>query len=81
MVVYQTVASSAKSPNQPRPLWFVPSQTCCPDSWLILPKAAVWLVTFLSILPGLLDLASPIAANAVFALTAVGKRFRLVFEI
>ncbi|KAG8678067.1 hypothetical protein FRC08_018090 [Ceratobasidium sp. 394] len=34
------------------------------------PLYAVWLVAFLSILAGLLDLASPVAAQAIFALTA-----------
>lgn len=38
-----------------------------------------WLVVFLSILPGLLDLASPIAAQAIFALTAMGKQSQLVY--
>jgi len=36
------------------------------------PLNAVWLNVFLSILPGLLDLASPVAAGAIFSLTAVG---------
>lgn len=36
------------------------------------PLNAVWLNVFLSILPGLLDLASPVAASAIFSLTAVG---------
>jgi hypothetical protein len=31
----------------------------------------VWACTFLSVLPGLLDLASPIAANAIFSLCAI----------
>ncbi|KAG5646187.1 hypothetical protein DXG03_004240 [Asterophora parasitica] len=35
------------------------------------PLRAIWLSTFASILPGLLDLASPVAANAVFSLTAM----------
>ncbi|KXN85922.1 hypothetical protein AN958_10683 [Leucoagaricus sp. SymC.cos] len=35
------------------------------------PLRAVWLSTFISILPGLLDLASPVAANAIFSLTAM----------
>lgn len=39
------------------------------------PLNAVWLTVFLSILPGLLDLASPVAAAAIFALTAVGAFF------
>ncbi|KIK25246.1 hypothetical protein PISMIDRAFT_677513 [Pisolithus microcarpus 441] len=35
------------------------------------PLRTVWLATGISILPGLLDLASPVAANAIFALTAI----------
>ncbi|EKM52668.1 uncharacterized protein PHACADRAFT_198715 [Phanerochaete carnosa HHB-10118-sp] len=35
------------------------------------PLRAVWFTTFASVLPGLLDLASPIAANAIFAITAM----------
>lgn len=35
------------------------------------PLRAIWCCTFVSILPGLLDLASPIAANAIFSLTAM----------
>ena len=31
------------------------------------PLRAIWFVTVCSILPGLLDLASPVAANAIFA--------------
>ena len=37
------------------------------------PLYSVWIVVLLSFLPGLLDLASPIAANAIFSLTAIGK--------
>ena len=35
------------------------------------PIRAIWLITLLSALPGLLDLASPIALNAVYAATAM----------
>lgn len=35
------------------------------------PLRAIWFTTLLSILPGLLDLASPIASNAIFAMTAM----------
>jgi amino acid transporter len=35
------------------------------------PLRAVWFSTVLSVLPGLLDLASPIAASAIFALCAM----------
>lgn len=36
------------------------------------PLYSVWIVVLLSFLPGLLDLASPVAANAIFSLTAMG---------
>ncbi|KAI0724668.1 APC amino acid permease [Fomitopsis betulina] len=39
--------------------------------WTKTPLRAVWFTTFSSILPGLLDLASPIAAQAIFALCAI----------
>ena len=35
------------------------------------PLRAIWFTTLLSILPGLLDLASPVASNAIFAMTAM----------
>ncbi|GJJ09317.1 hypothetical protein Clacol_003539 [Clathrus columnatus] len=35
------------------------------------PLYSVWVVVLLAFLPGLLDLASPIASNAVFSLTAI----------
>ncbi|KDR78351.1 hypothetical protein GALMADRAFT_245494 [Galerina marginata CBS 339.88] len=35
------------------------------------PLRAIWFTTIISILPGLLDLASPVAANAIFSLTAI----------
>ncbi|CCM04107.1 uncharacterized protein FIBRA_06267 [Fibroporia radiculosa] len=40
-------------------------------SWTTTPLRAVWFTTLLSVLPGLLDLASPVSANAVFALCAM----------
>ncbi|GJE92870.1 amino acid permease [Phanerochaete sordida] len=45
------------------------------------PLRAIWLVTGLSILPGLLDLASPVAANAVFALTAMALDLSYIIPI
>ena len=45
------------------------------------PLRAIWLVTLLSILPGLLDLASPIAANAIFALTAMALDLSYIIPI
>ncbi|KAG9074699.1 hypothetical protein FRC06_010516, partial [Ceratobasidium sp. 370] len=45
------------------------------------PLYAVWLVVFLSILPGLLDLASPIAAQAIFALTAMALDLSYIVPI
>ena len=35
------------------------------------PLRAIWFTTLGSVLPGLLDLASPIASNAIFAMTAM----------
>ncbi|KIJ47259.1 hypothetical protein M422DRAFT_74835 [Sphaerobolus stellatus SS14] len=35
------------------------------------PLYSVWIVVLVSFLPGLLDLASPVAANAIFSLTAM----------
>lgn len=45
------------------------------------PLYAVWLNVFLSILPGLLDLASPVAASAIFALTAVALDISYIIPI
>ena len=45
------------------------------------PLRAIWFTTFLSILPGLLDLASPIAANAIFALCAMALDLSYIIPI
>ena len=45
------------------------------------PLRAVWLTVLVSILPGLLDLASPVAANAVFAMTAMALDLSYVIPI
>ncbi|KIJ60931.1 hypothetical protein HYDPIDRAFT_42996 [Hydnomerulius pinastri MD-312] len=45
------------------------------------PLRAIWFTTILSILPGLLDLASPIAANAIFALTAMALDLSYIIPI
>jgi len=45
------------------------------------PLRAVWLSTFASILPGLLDLASPIAAGAIFSLTAIALDMSYIIPI
>ncbi|KAF6750758.1 APC amino acid permease [Ephemerocybe angulata] len=45
------------------------------------PLRAIWFTTFVSILPGLLDLASPIAANAVFSLTAMALDMSYIVPI
>lgn len=42
---------------------------------------AIWLTTIVSILPGLLDLASSIAANAIFALTAMALDLSYIIPI
>lgn len=45
------------------------------------PLYAVWMITFICVLPGLLDLASPIAANAIFALTTVALDLSYIVPI
>ncbi|KAH7910556.1 APC amino acid permease [Hygrophoropsis aurantiaca] len=45
------------------------------------PLRAIWFTTILSILPGLLDLASPVAANAIFALTAMALDLSYIIPI
>ncbi|KAF4612114.1 hypothetical protein D9613_003840 [Agrocybe pediades] len=51
------------------------------SSWTQTPLRAIWLTTFVSVLPGLLDLASPIAAAAVFSLTAMALDLSYVIPI
>lgn len=45
------------------------------------PIRAIWLSTIASILPGLLDLASPTAANAIFSLTAMALDLSYIIPI
>ncbi|KAF8154125.1 APC amino acid permease [Crassisporium funariophilum] len=45
------------------------------------PLRAIWFTTLVSILPGLLDLASPIAANAIFSLTAMALDLSYIIPI
>lgn len=45
------------------------------------PLRAIWFTTICSILPGLLDLASPIAATAIFALTAMALDLSYIIPI
>ncbi|KAJ7353377.1 amino acid permease [Mycena albidolilacea] len=45
------------------------------------PLRAIWLSTIFSILPGLLDLASPAAANAIFSLTAIALDLSYIIPI
>jgi len=45
------------------------------------PLRAIWFSTLFSILPGLLDLASPIAANAIFSLTAIALDLSYIIPI
>lgn len=47
----------------------------------ITPLRAIWFSTFVSVLPGLLDLASPIAANAIFSLTAIALDLSYIIPI
>jgi len=45
------------------------------------PLYAVWIIVFVCVLPGLLDLASPIASNAIFALTTVALDISYIVPI
>jgi amino acid transporter len=45
------------------------------------PLRAIWFSTIASILPGLLDLASPIAANAIFSVTAMALDLSYIIPI
>ena len=51
------------------------------SQWTTTPLRAIWATTILSILPGLLDLASPVAANAIFALTAMALDLSYIIPI
>ena len=45
------------------------------------PIRAIWLATLFAILPGLLDFASPVAANAIFSLTAIALDLSYIIPI
>jgi len=45
------------------------------------PIRAIWVTTLITILPGLLDFASPVAANAIFSLTAIAVDLSYVIPI
>lgn len=49
--------------------------------WTQTPLRAIWFTTLMSIVPGLLDLASPIAAQAIFALTAMALDLSYIIPI
>jgi amino acid permease (GABA permease) len=51
------------------------------SSWTHTPLRAIWVTTIFCILPGLLDLASPIAANAIFSLTAMALDLSYIIPI
>ena len=51
------------------------------SKWTHTPLRAIWLTTFLSILPGFLDFASPVAANAIFSLTAMALDISYIIPI
>ena len=51
------------------------------SEWTQTPLRAIGLVTAVSILPGLLDLASAIAVNAIFAMTAMALDFSYISPI
>jgi len=51
------------------------------SKWTRTPLRAVCLTTIFSILPGLLDFASPVAANAIFSLTAMALDISYIIPI
>ncbi|CDO68771.1 hypothetical protein BN946_scf184989.g37 [Trametes cinnabarina] len=51
------------------------------SSWTQTPLRAIWFVTIIGILPGLLDLASTIAVNAIFAMTAMALDLSYIIPI
>ncbi|KAI0078389.1 APC amino acid permease [Panus rudis PR-1116 ss-1] len=51
------------------------------SSWTMTPLRSIWFTTIIAIIPGLLDLASPIAANAIFALTAMALDLSYIIPI
>ncbi|KAH9964971.1 amino acid/polyamine transporter I [Russula dissimulans] len=51
------------------------------SKWTQTPLRAIWLTTIFSILPGLLDFASPVAANAIFSLTAMALDISYIIPI
>ncbi|KAI0354287.1 APC amino acid permease [Trametes cingulata] len=51
------------------------------STWTQTPLRAIWFVTLIGILPGLLDLASAIAVNAIFAMTAMALDLSYIIPI
>ncbi|TCD67114.1 hypothetical protein EIP91_000454 [Steccherinum ochraceum] len=51
------------------------------SKYTMTPLRAIWFTTLWAIVPGLLDLASPIAANAIFALTAMALDLSYIIPI
>ncbi|KAI0270633.1 APC amino acid permease [Gloeopeniophorella convolvens] len=51
------------------------------SKWTLTPLRAIWLTAIFSILPGLLDFASPVAANAIFSLTAMALDISYIIPI
>ena len=51
------------------------------SSWTQTPLRAIWFVTVIAILPGLLDLASTVALNAIFAMTAMALDLSYIIPI
>ncbi|KAI0772450.1 APC amino acid permease [Trametes elegans] len=51
------------------------------STWTQTPLRAIWFVAAVGVLPGLLDLASPIALNAIFAMTAMALDLSYIIPI
>ncbi|TFY83989.1 hypothetical protein EWM64_g22 [Hericium alpestre] len=51
------------------------------SQYTLTPLRAIWFTTIFSILPGLLQFASPVAANAIFSLTAIALDLSYIIPI
>lgn len=51
------------------------------SEWTSTPLRAIWLCTIVSVFPGLLDFASPIASNAIFSLCAIALDLSYIIPI
>lgn len=88
-----TSSSPFPFPSPSHPLYPLPTPLIAPTPGLPdagffgrnskygIPFNAIWICTLVSFIPGLLDLASPIAANAIFSLTAMALDLSYIIPI